>query len=148
VTLRFEITPSDRPPAAELLQHLLDEYDADAGRPLYGGPSAKPEEFSPLAGAFLVGYEGETPVACGGVKTFQPGIGEIKRMYVVPAARGRGIFKALLAALEDAARDLGLRTARLDAQTHTWPLYRDAGYTEIPDYNENYHAHHWGEKQL
>ena len=56
--------------------------------------------------------------------------------------------RALLLALEDAARELGHRAVRLDSQSATWPLYLGAGYQEIADYNDNPHADFWGEKPL
>jgi GNAT superfamily N-acetyltransferase len=84
----------------------------------------------------------------GGVKALGDGAGEIKRMYVVPEFRGRGFARALIQALEDAARDLGHRVMRLDSTSATWPVYQAAGYREITDYNDNPHADFWGEKRL
>jgi GNAT superfamily N-acetyltransferase len=69
-------------------------------------------------------------------------------MYVVPEFRRRGLARALLAGLEEAAREMGHTLMRLDSTAATWPIYRDAGYREIPDYNGNPHADHWGEKRL
>jgi GNAT superfamily N-acetyltransferase len=78
-------------------------------------------------------------------------VAEIKRMYVRPSARSRGVAAALLAALEDAARTLGYTSARLDTgpkQPHALRLYRSAGYSELPPYNDNPYACFWGEKRL
>ena len=69
-------------------------------------------------------------------------------MYVAPSFRGRGLAPVLMAAVEDAARDLGHRTIRLDSQFATWPIYRAAGYRQVEDYNHNPHADIWGEKRL
>ncbi len=72
-------------------------------------------------------------------------------MYVVPELRGRGYARALLGALEDLGRDLGHTRMRLDTgaeQPHARALYLSAGYSEIPDYNENPYANFWGEKPL
>jgi len=146
--VRFEVTASDVPPANELLEALRDEYAAIAGTSLTGGPSAEPADFAPPGGAFLVAYDGELPVACGGLKTVATSVAEIKRMYVTPGKRGGGVARALLNALEQHARAMGFRAVRLDSQRHTWPIYQAAGYREIPDYNGNPHAHHWGEKRL
>jgi GNAT superfamily N-acetyltransferase len=72
-------------------------------------------------------------------------------MYVVPEARGRGLARRLLEALEDAARATGHRVARLDTgarQPHARALYESAGYRAIGDYNGNPYAVFWGEKAL
>lgn len=85
--------------------------------------------------AFLVGYVGEEPVACGGIFELEPGCAEIKSMYVRPEARGRGHSRTLLAALEETARALGLRRLRLetgDKQHVALALYQSAGYIRIP----------------
>ena len=76
---------------------------------------------------------------------------EIKRMYVRPAARSRGVARALLVALEDAAVSLGYAAARLDTgpkQQHGLALYRSAGYLDVEPYNDNPFACFWGEKWL
>ena len=148
MALRFVATSSARPPATQLLQALHDEYDAAAGRALHGGPSAEPSDFAPPSGTFLLAYEHDRAVACGGLKTVGPGVAEVKRMYVVPQARGRGVGRALLIALEGEARSMGFASVRLDCQRHNWPLYRAAGYVEIDDYNDNPFADHWAEKHL
>jgi GNAT superfamily N-acetyltransferase len=146
--IEFRHCDAGSPPASELLDALHEEYDAMAGTALTGGPSATPEDFSPPGGAFLVGFVDGVPACCGGVKALGGGAGEIKRMYVVPAFRGRGLARALIAALEDAARELGHTVMRLDSVSRTWAMYRAAGYREIADYNDNPHADHWGEKRL
>jgi GNAT superfamily N-acetyltransferase len=148
MALRFVATSSARPPATDLLAALHHEYDAAAGRTLIGGPSAEPSDFTPPSGAFLLAYEHDHAVACGGLKTIGPGVAELKRMYVVPGARGRGVGRALLIALEDQARSMGFASVRLDCERHNWPIYRAAGYVEIDDYNDNPFADHWAEKNL
>ena len=72
-------------------------------------------------------------------------------MYVVPEARGRGVAKELLGALEDEARALGYSAARLDTgpqQPHAERMYRAAGYAPIENFNANPFASFWGEKPL
>src|SRR3954447_3751655 len=104
-------------------------------------PKAGPRELGPPGGTFLVGFDEEgVPVCCGGLKALPDGACEIKRMYVVPEARGKGIGRALLAALEDAARSLGYAVARLDSgdrQAGAVHLYRTAGYAAIGNFNDN-----------
>ena len=132
---------------------MIDELVPLYGRiDVPGAPTATPAEMSPPTGAFLLGYEAGRPVCCGGVKRLpDDGACEIKRMYVVPGARGRGVARLLLAALEDAARALGYRVARLDtgpAQPHAQHLYESAGYRPIANFNHNPFASFWGEKAL
>jgi GNAT superfamily N-acetyltransferase len=148
VALHFAATSSACRPATDLLDALHHEYDAAAGRNLRGGPSAEPSDFTPPGGTFLLAYEHDQAVACGGLKTIGRGIAEVKRMYVVPQARRRGVGRALLTALEDQARSMGFATVRLDCERHNWPLYRAAGYVAIEDYNDNTFADHWAEKHL
>jgi GNAT superfamily N-acetyltransferase len=95
-----------------------------------------------------VGFVDGVPACGGGIKALGDGNAELKRMYVAPPFRGRGLARALLRALESTARDLGYRAVRLDSQSATWPIYRAAGFREIADYNDNPHADFWGEKQL
>ena len=90
-------------------------------------------------------------MAGGGVKRLDDDACEIKRMYVVPEARGRGLARRLLDELEDAARGLGYRIARLDTgpqQPHAQRLYESAGYAAIGNFNANPFASFWGEKAL
>jgi drug/metabolite transporter (DMT)-like permease len=99
----------------------------------------------------VVAYEAGQPIACGGIRSLGDGVGEVKRMYVVPGARRQGQGARLLAALEEEGRRLGFRRLRLDtaAPLHSAiALYRSAGYREIPDYNGNGAAALWFEKEL
>lgn len=140
-------------PAADLIEAMVQEMDD-----LYGGridvpgmPSATPIDFARPKGTFLVGHLDGEPVTGGGVKTLEPGLGEIKRMYVAPHVRGQGIARRLLTALEDAARRLGLERVRLDTgpeQPAARHLYESAGYVEIADYNDNPKATYFAEKRL
>ena len=90
-------------------------------------------------------------MCCGGVKRLDDERCEIKKMYVVPPMRGRGVARALLHELEDVARRLGYVIARLDTgprQGNAEGLYRDEGYGPVPDFNGNPVAVFWGEKAL
>jgi GNAT superfamily N-acetyltransferase len=114
-------------------------------------PAAGPNELNPPAGAFLVGYFEGRAVCCGGVKRLDAEAGELKRMYVVPDARGRGVARALLAALEERAREMGFAIARLDTgprQPAARHLYETAGYEQIANFNGNPVATFFGEKRL
>ncbi len=114
-------------------------------------PRAGPAELSPPGGAFLVGYRDGVPVCCGGVKRLPDGACEIKRMYVIEEARGQGVARALLEALEDRARTLGYTVARLDTgprQLGARHIYESAGYRAVENFNGNPVATFFGEKRL
>jgi GNAT superfamily N-acetyltransferase len=151
--LRFEPVPADTPPASDLIAAMVAEMAVLYG-PIDGPhmPSATPADFAAPHGTFLVGFDEDgTPVCAGGVKRLADDAAEIKRMYVAPSARGRGLARALLGALEDAARDLGYGTVRLDTgplQAHAQALYESAGYRSIGNFNANPVASFWGEKRL
>lgn len=113
--------------------------------------SAEPEEMTPPDGDFLVVIHEGRPAGCGGLKRLDGDACEIKRMYVAPELRGRGLSAALLDALENRARALGFTIARLDTgdrQPAARRLYEGAGYRRIPSYNENDLATHWYERDL
>ena len=139
---------------AALLAAMIDEM-----RELYSGldlnspdmPVAGVAELAPPAGTFLVGYRDGQAVCAGGIKRLPDGACEIKRMYVVPAARKQGVARSLLRALEDAARGLGYRIVRLDTgplQPHARGLYESEGYMPIANFNGNPVATFFGEKHL
>lgn len=114
-------------------------------------PKAGPDELNSPSGCFLVGYEDGVAVCCGGIKRLDAGTCELKRMYVIPQARGRGVGRVLLGALEARARELGYATARLDTghrQAAAQHLYESAGYAPIPNYNSSPVATYFGEKRL
>lgn len=114
-------------------------------------PKAGPTELGPPGGTYLVGYRDGAAVCGGGLKRLPDGTCEIKRMYVVPQARRSGVARALLAALEDAARELGYRIARLDTgarQPHAIAFYQASGYRRVGNFNDNPAAAFHGEKQL
>ena len=144
--------PSNEPPATELVAAMVDEVSELYGRiDVPGAPSATPADFAPPGGAFLVIYEDGVAVAGGGLKRLDERACEIKRMYVVPRARGRGHASRLLKALEEEARRLGYAIARLDTGEHqpaAQAMYERAGYARIGNFNANPFACFWGEKAL
>ena len=108
-------------------------------------------DFVPPHGVFLVAsIDGET-VAGGSVKLTAPRVGWLKRMWVAESARGLGIGRRLLAALEDQARALGATTIRLDTNRtlrEAIALYRSAGYRQVKPFNSEPYATHWFAKRL
>jgi len=151
ITVREEA--ADSLIAVRLVDAMVTEMDQLYGQPPGGGvgSGASPSDFTPPTGAFLVIYAGGKPVAGGGIKRDDDGVAEIKRMYVVPAARRQGLGRRLLEALEDRARELGYARIRLDTgarQPHAQAMYERAGYHPIDNYNGNSMASFWGEKIL
>lgn len=138
------------PAAAAMLQAMVDYLKRIYGSIRDAAP-ASAEEMSPPDGGYVLLAEDGRDVAGGGFKRLDTDTCEIKRMFVVPEARSRGLARRLLEELEAAARDAGYRRARLDTgaeQPHAQALYRSAGYRDIPDYNDNHLAVYWGEKDL
>jgi DNA-binding MarR family transcriptional regulator/GNAT superfamily N-acetyltransferase len=112
--------------------------------------SADPRELTPPAGYFLVATLEGKPVGCGALKVTSRDCGEIKRMWVARAARGRGIGRRILSTLEQQARDAGLDILQLETNEtlrEARSLYRGAGYREVPAFNDEPYAHHWFEKR-
>ncbi|WP_159323957.1 MarR family winged helix-turn-helix transcriptional regulator [Streptomyces tendae] len=133
----------------------LDAYAAelDARFPEGFDPAdlVGPGEVSGDAGAFLVAYEEGRPVGCGALRRTEPGVGEIKHVWVHADARRLGLARRLLDALEAEAAARGLAVVRLDthpALTEARTMYERAGYTEIPAYSDHVYAGHWFEKRL
>jgi DNA-binding MarR family transcriptional regulator/GNAT superfamily N-acetyltransferase len=115
------------------------------------GVSAEPHELNPPAGLFLLAYRDQEVIGCGGVKHRSGHPSEIKRMWVDESARGLGIARRLLNHLEQEARNAGATTARLETNgtlVEAIAMYRDAGYEEVPAFNDEPFAHHWFAKRL
>lgn len=94
-------------------------------------------KFMPPKGRLLLGYEDDQPTGIACLKLLTDGIGEIKRMYVRPAARHRGVARALLNRLLEEARQIGYERVRLDSarfMRDAHRLYRSAGFHEIQAY--------------
>lgn len=140
--------------ARVLVALYLDEIAAafPAGFDPKASVSADPDELTPPRGAFLVVRADDgNPIGCGAVKLLDPQTAEIKRMWLSPEARGQGIGRQLLDALENEARALGATQGRLDTNEildAAMTLYRKNGWEEMPAYNDNAYATHWFGKQL
>jgi GNAT superfamily N-acetyltransferase len=136
--MRFGPEPFDSADAVALCTaqqaEMLELYEGEADI----GPSRDAPMFVPPRGIFLVVRDEDgTAVACGGVTRFDETRGELKRMYVQPEARGRGLGKLVLEALERHARELGFASLVLetgDRQEAALGLYVGAGYERIPCY--------------
>jgi GNAT superfamily N-acetyltransferase len=101
------------------------------------GPTREAAMFVEPEGMFLVVRDEGHAIACGGICRFDGTRAELKRMYVVPEARGRGLGRDVLEALESEARRLGYRAVVLetgDRQSEAMGLYGSSGYERIPCY--------------
>jgi DNA-binding MarR family transcriptional regulator/GNAT superfamily N-acetyltransferase len=130
---------------AELDRRFEHGFDPGSSLPLDG------DEMVPPRGVFLVGALDGEPVACGGVKTTAPGTGYVKRMWVADTARGLGLGRRMLHAIEAHARTLGFTRLQLEtnrALGEAIALYRASGYREVAPFNDEPYAHHWFEKEL
>jgi GrpB-like predicted nucleotidyltransferase (UPF0157 family) len=139
----------DSPPAramvADYVEHLIANvpggFDCATDHP------PPPGAFEAPRGTFLVMYDDVTPIGCGAVWEMEPGIAEVRRMWVSPDHQGTGLGRRMLDAIESAAGALGCRTARLDTMAALGAavaIYRSQGYREIGDYN----ADLWFERPL
>ncbi|MFF5566910.1 GNAT family N-acetyltransferase [Streptomyces sp. NPDC012623] len=126
----------DHPHAVDLGDQAQAEYTRR-----YGSGDVTPLRaayFAPPNGIYLLGYDADAPVASGGWRSqdakeegYARGDAELKRMFVVPEARGRGLSRRILAALEQSAREAGrmrmvLETGDLLAEAVA--LYVSSGY--------------------
>jgi GNAT superfamily N-acetyltransferase len=117
------------------VQRLAAEQQAEI-RARYGGkeePGRKPTA-ADVSVVLVVREDDGTPLGCGALRSLGGKVAEVKRMYVVPAARGRGLSKAVLAGLERAAAEHGWTTLRLETgplQPEAVALYTGAGYGPI-----------------
>jgi DNA-binding MarR family transcriptional regulator/GNAT superfamily N-acetyltransferase len=115
------------------------------------GATALPHEVRPPAGEFFVVYLHGEPIGCGAVKHHPDAPGEIKRMWIAPAARGLGIGRRLLEELEARARASGASMARIETSgvlVEALSLYLASGWVEVPRFNDEPFADHWLEKSL
>ena len=129
------------------VQDLISEYTAWALSMLVGDTQRPPtfegveEEtanlpgiFAPPAGRLLLARGDGRPAGCVALKPHPAGVSELKRMYVRPQFRGLGIGRQLVAALVQAAREIGYRQIILDSHksmTHAHALYREAGFRDV-----------------
>jgi GNAT superfamily N-acetyltransferase len=155
----MELRIGPEPPDSAIAGALLDRYYGELAARFPAGTdefdlariAAPTAEFAPPRGAFLLARLDGRAVGCGAVRTLDPDVAEIKRMWIDPDERGHGIGRSLLTALETAAAELGCHTVRLDTAAHlteALALYRSAGYVEISAYNDNPYAAHWLEKPM
>lgn len=148
---RFDPVDARAPEAQTAMATYFGELDVlfRDGFEVGDALTAECAAFDPPSGVFVLAGVGGRTVGCGGLWTVEPGVGEIKRMWIDPAWRGLGLAGRLLADLERRSRGLGHRRTILDTNEvlhDAIAMYERAGYTPIDRYNDNPYAHHWFEK--
>lgn len=138
-TFEYRVTQEDpRSPAGRLLigmlsQELAERYPEDgaSGNSDYDIEAAAVQP----GAAFLIAWVGDEPAGCGALRPIEGGVGEIKRMFVAPEFRGRGIAGGIVRALEEIALSRGWKTVRLESgvrQPEANRVYERAGFLRIP----------------
>ena len=127
------------PDAARLIAALNAELKATFPEPGATHFSLAGEQVAAGDGAFVIAYLDGLAVGCGAVRRLDEATAELKRMYVDPSVRSRGIGRALVEALECEARLLGVTRVVLETGTRLAPaikLYEAMGYARIPLFGE------------
>jgi GNAT superfamily N-acetyltransferase len=149
-------------PAADTAQRVLRAYFDDVASRYYGRPATEHEitaamreapsdDLAPPHGLLLLARESDSMLGCAGLRLLPGHVGEVTRVFVVPAARRRGLGSQLLGCLEDHARRNGVLTLRLDTRhdlTEARRMYARHGYREVPPFNDDKYADHWFAKNL
>ena len=140
IEIRSAATPAD----IKTVQTLFRQYGAIPGVGVCVVGFADeieglPGRYAEPEGALLLAAQDGRAVGCGGLRTLSPEVGEMKRLFVDPSARGTGAGRALAVALIEAAKVRGFRTLRLDTlpfMTQAIALYRSLGFHEIERYDD------------
>jgi len=117
---------------AATLADLAERYGGDGD-----ATPVDPAQFDRPRGIFLLAWLDGVAVGCGAWRSSSEDAAEIKRMYTAPGARGRGVARAVLGALEATAREAGKRRMILetgDKQPEAIGLYESSGYLQIPNF--------------
>jgi putative acetyltransferase len=125
----------------ELVRALFREYAAALGRDLsFQDFERELTELPDYYRVILFAEDEVGVVGCAAVREFEPGVAELKRLYVRPAARGAGVGRALSIEAIERARAAGFKSIRLDTlpeMTAAMALYRGLGFHEIEPYRHN-----------
>lgn len=139
---QLEIRPAD-PDSPEMLscwRGYIDELCArvPGARPeLFPVPDPGADSYRPPHGRCLVAWSDDLPVGCVSLRPLDATTAEVKRLWVHASARGQGLARRLMAAIEEEARAMGLTALRLDtnsALAEAIALYRKTGWTDIAPY--------------
>lgn len=149
-------------PRSAVARQALWSYIEDVASRYLGRPATDAETDAAMredpsddlelpSGLFLVARQDGPVVGCAGLRLLPGTIGEVKRVHVVLAARGRGLGARLMGELERLAVEHHRSTLRLDTRSDLLEarrLYARLGYREVPAFNAGQYADHWFEKSL
>lgn len=143
--MAVELRPAETAEDIGRVRELFQEYAGALGFDLCFQDfehelAALPGDYAPNGGRLLLAYDGEEPVGCAAMRRLEPGVCEMKRLYVRPGHRGKGIGRLLAERVVREAREAGYEAMRLD--TVPWMkeairLYESLGFHDIAPYREN-----------
>jgi GNAT superfamily N-acetyltransferase len=148
----FIETATDDPVAHGLLTEYFESRELGFTGGIYRTVFPDRERFEPPVGVFLLVVDDEgAAVGCGGIRSLEPTVFEVKHLFLREETRGRGWGSLLLRELERRAVGLGATAIVLDTNaslTSAGALYRSAGYEDVEPYNDNPNATNWYRKRL
>jgi GNAT superfamily N-acetyltransferase len=137
--IAIAIEPFDSPDARRLVD-ALDAHLASRYAPEHRfGPHLKAEHVAPGLGTFVIARANGKAVGCGALRRRDAATVEVKRMYVEPEVRGRGVARQILDHLESTARTMGAERLVLETGIHQEEaigLYRMAGFKIVDCFDE------------
>jgi putative acetyltransferase len=136
------ILPAVNPEDIEIVRGLFREYERSLGVDLgYQGfdeeVASLPGAYAPPRGALFIAMDGDEASGCVAMRSLGEDLCEMKRLYLRPSSRGRGVGRALAQRVIDQARAIGYRAMRLDSlpsMTEAIALYETLGFIRIPAY--------------
>ena len=139
------IIEAETPEALAIVRGLFQEYAAalevDLGFQHFTEEVAGlPGDYTRPSGGLMLGFDGSEPVGCVAFRPLEPGIAEMKRLYVRQAARGGGWGRRLAERVVSDARNAGYERMRLDTlpvMRSAHSLYLALGFAEIAPYRHN-----------
>jgi ribosomal protein S18 acetylase RimI-like enzyme len=149
----FTVVPADSPGARLAMSRYVEELQGTLphGFTVEQALADAARDYNEPNGLYVLLGDPTEPVAGGAVTFLDTDRAEVKRMWVSPAARGRGVARALLAELERLAQEHGRRVIVLDTSsrlTGAVALYDTSGYERVPAYNDNIDADLWFRKEV
>lgn len=141
IDIRMATSADDLEAARILFREYADSLGVDLGFQGFSEELARlPGKYAPPRGRLWVAWDGATPVGCVALRPNDERTGEMKRLYLRDAARGRGVGRQLAVRVLDAASEIGYEAVRLDtvpAMQAAISLYRSLGFHETAPYTVN-----------